>query len=377
MYQTLKRRSTGTSGGLDDYYFSSYAGVGASSSTSSFSTSPGPSHEMMFGSPTTSNIEMSRGPSRQAGGSHANLRDLIHEEEEGETVSPEQYLSRLPRPPYSHNSSDDRGQGDSSSPNGRMQISTSDDNRLHPLRQDSMDKQISPGGYSNSSASHYSSSELSSDNESFGFDVNGRPLNGLMGPRAETAWNRSLSRIEVRESVDSSITVMDPYTPDPPLQNERFETTPQNGRYPTTHLSPRDSNAPTSPASTSDRTPTLGGPVMSSGRLANIAHPASSKSSLVSDRTRHLRRRPNLGSVWVDRMRKGKKLSKVGIGGQCRQTPLVDCLAIPYYRPIGSTARLPDRVIQILVLQRALSHLHEVHYGPSEYHSIPISNQAD
>jgi hypothetical protein len=286
MHPTLKRRSTGTSGGLDDYYFSSYAGVGASSSTSSFSTSPGPSHEMMFGSPTTSNIEMSRGPSRQAGGSHANLRDLIHEEEEeAETVSPEQYLSRLPRPPYSHNSSDDRGQGDSSSPNGRMQISTSDDNRLHPLRQDSMDNQISPGGYSNSSASHYSSSELSSDNESFGFDVNGRPLNGLMGPRAETAWNRSLSRIEVRESVDSSITVMDPYTPDPPLQNERFETTPQNGRYPTTHLSPRDSNAPTSPASTSDRTPTLGGPVMSSGRLANIAHPASSKSSLVSDRT--------------------------------------------------------------------------------------------
>lgn len=287
MHPNLKRRSTGTSGGLDDYYFSSYAGVGASSSTSSLSTSPGPSHDLMFGSPTLSNVDMSRGPSRQAGGSHANLKDLIHQEEDAGTVSPDQYLSQLPRPPYSHNSSDDRGQGqgEPSPPNGRMEIFTSDDNRLHPLRQDSLDNQISPGGYSNSSASHYSLSELSSDNESFGFDVNGRALNGLMGPRAESAWSRSVSRIEVRDSVDSSITVVDQYTPDPPPQNERFETTPQNARYPSSHLTPRDHNAPTSPASTSDRTPTLGGPVMSSGRLINIANPTSSKSSLVSDRT--------------------------------------------------------------------------------------------
>lgn len=286
MHQSLKRRSTGTSGGLDDYYFSAYSGV-ASSSTSSLAMSPGQTqHEMMFASsPTMSHTDMSRGPSRQDRTSQANLRDLIHEEEEAEIDSPEQYLSRLPRPPYSQYSSDDRGAGPNPT-NGRIHINTqpSDDSRLHPSRQDSIDNQVSPS-YSHSTASHYSSSELSSDNESFGFDVNGGALNGLMGPRVEGAWPRSVSRGEVRDSVDSSITVLDPYSTPANPQNERFDTTPQNAQYPTTHLSPLDHNGPTSPTSTTDRTPTLGGPVMSSGRLGNITHPMSSKSSLVSDRT--------------------------------------------------------------------------------------------
>jgi len=284
MHQSLKRRSTGTSGGPDDYYFSSYAGIGASSSTSSLSMSPGAAHEMMFASsPTMSNTAMSRGPSRQDMTSQAYLRDLIHEEEEAETESPEQYISRLPRPPYSQYSSDDRGPN---AANGRIHIDTqpSNETHLHPQRQESMQDQISPS-YSHSTASHYSSSEMSSDNESFGFDVNGTPLNGLLGSRAESVWPRSVSRVEVRESVDSSITVMDQYSTPSNPQNDRFEITPQNARYPTTHLSPLDHNAPTSPTTTSDLTPTLGGPVMSSGRLANITHPMSSKSSLVSDLT--------------------------------------------------------------------------------------------
>ena len=78
---------------------------------------------------------------------------------------------------------------------------------------------------------------------------------------------------------------MDQYSTPSNPQNDRFEITPQNARYQTAHLSPLDHNAPTSPTSMSDLTPTLGGPVMSSGRLANITHPMSSKSSLVSDRT--------------------------------------------------------------------------------------------
>jgi hypothetical protein len=246
--------------------------------------SPGAAHEMMFASsPTMSHSDMSRGPSRQDITSQANLRDLIHEEEEAESESPEQYLSRLPRPPYSQYSSDDRGPNPA---NGRIQIITqpSDDSRLHPLRQDSIENQVSPS-YSHSTASHYSSSDISSDNESFGFDVNGAPLNGLMGSRSEAVWPRSVSRLEVRESVDSSITVMDQYNTPLNPQNDRFDTTPQNARYPTSHLSPLDNNGPHSPASTSDRTPTLGGPVMSSGRLANVTNPMSSKSSLVSERT--------------------------------------------------------------------------------------------
>jgi hypothetical protein len=248
--------------------------------------SPGPSHEMMFAaSPTTSTMDMSRGPSRQDRTSQANLRDLIHEEEEAESASPEQYMSRLPRPPYSQYSSDSRGTGEPNPTNGRIHINTQpDDSRLRPLRQDSIDNQVSPS-YSHSTASHYSSSELSSDNESFGFDVNGGALNGLMGARAESAWPRSASRVEVRESVDSSITVISPYNTPANIQNDRFETTPQNARYPSTHLTPFDHNDPTSPGSTSDRTPTMGGPVMSSGRLADITHPQSSSSSFVSDRT--------------------------------------------------------------------------------------------
>jgi len=173
--------------------------------------SPGVAHDMMFASsPTMSHTDMSRGPSRQDINSQANLRNLIHEEEEAESESPEQYMSRLPRPPYSQYSSDDRGLNPA---NGRIQINTqpSDDSRLHPLRQDSIENQVSPS-YSHSTASHYSSSDISSDNESFGFDVNGTPLNGLMGSRSEAVWPRSVSRVEVRESVDSSITVMDPYT---------------------------------------------------------------------------------------------------------------------------------------------------------------------
>jgi hypothetical protein len=121
---------------------------------------------------------------------------------------------------------------------------------------------------------------MSSDNESFGFDVNGAPLNGLLGTR-ELAWARSGSRIEVRESVDSAITVMDPHgTPMAHGYDERPRGTPPNFRYAAGHLSPRDPNGsgPTSPSS--ERTPTMGGPVMSSGRLASISHPDSSKSSL-------------------------------------------------------------------------------------------------
>jgi hypothetical protein len=126
---------------------------------------------MFASSPTMSHSDMSRGPSRQDITSQANLRDLIHEEEEAESESPEQYMSRLPRPPYSQYSSDDRGLNPA---NGRIHINTqpSDDPRLHPLRQDSIENQVSPS-YSHSTASHYSSSDISSDNESFGFDVNG------------------------------------------------------------------------------------------------------------------------------------------------------------------------------------------------------------
>ena len=285
MHQSLKRRSTGTSGGLDDYYFSSYAGIGASSSTSSLAMSPGPSHDLMLASsPTTSTMDMSRESSRQNRSPQANLRDLIHEEEEAETASPEQYMSRLPRPPYSQYQFDNRATGESSPGTGRIHIDTqSDHSRLRP-RQESVENQVSPS-YSHSSASHYSSSEMSSDNESFGFDVNGGALNGLLGPRAESAWSRSASRMEVRESVDSSITVISPYSTPAQTQEAQLETTPQNVRYPTSYLSPTDRIDPTSPGSASDRTPTLGGPVMSSGRLTEITHPQSSKTSLVSERT--------------------------------------------------------------------------------------------
>jgi hypothetical protein len=282
----LKRRSTETSGGLDDYYFSSYAGVGSSSSTSSLSMSPGPSHELMLGSsPTTSTMGMSRGPSRQGRGSQANLHDLIHEEEEAEALADpnQQYMSRLPRPPYSRQlSSDSRGNGSGPSSH-RVHITTQSNtdpaSRLQPVKQDSVEDGISPGGYSHSSNSHYSSSEMSSDNESFGFDVNGAPLRGLLGPR-ELGWARSGSRIEVRESVDSAITLMDQRTtPLAPLYHERPQGTPPNFRYAAGHLSPYDTDGsgPTSPIS--ERTPTMGGPVMSSGRMASIAQPDTSRST--------------------------------------------------------------------------------------------------
>jgi hypothetical protein len=91
-------------------------------------------------------------------------------------------------------------------------------------------------------------------------------------------------------NLDDAILPNQQTTPIPPPHDERFHDTPQNVRYPTSHLSPRDYNGTASPGSTSDRTPTLGGPVMSSGRLTNVAHPDSSKSSLaLSDASTQVR----------------------------------------------------------------------------------------
>lgn len=307
----IKRRSTDTAS-LDEYYFSSLAGVGASSSTSSLAMSPDNSNGLLsFGtSPTPSIVDLSRGPSSQGhirglgqgqgqgqgSRSHASLRDLINQEGESMSLStsPTDHLSTLPRPPFSHQvSSDSQGPVDPGPSNRRIHVVSypSDPSvpRINPQRQDSSatDDDRSPGGYSQSSASHYSSSELSSDNESFGFDVDGGALRGLLGPEAEREWGRSGSRIEVRESVDSSITVMDNHTTPMPTDNmDRFELHPPHFSYPDPHqsrgqnLSPRyqTQTSPTSPKN--DRTPTIGGPVISSGRLAFVAPPDTSKRSL-------------------------------------------------------------------------------------------------
>lgn len=261
-----KRRSTDTAS-LDDYYFSSLAGVGASSSTSSLAMSPGPSNPLMFGNgPTHSAVDLSRDPSAQGiNQDTASLRGLINQEEE--SASPHDYLPSLPRPPFSHQHSSDSQTGPS---NRRIQIVSYPSDQSIP--QYSHQDERSPGGYSHSSASHYSSSELSSDNESFGFDVDGNPLghplHGLLGQGVD--WSRSASRVEVRESVDSAFTVMDnSSTPMPPSQRDRF------GLSPTTYTPPTSPNH-------NDRTPTLGGPVISSGRLAFVAPPDTSQRSLNS-----------------------------------------------------------------------------------------------
>jgi hypothetical protein len=289
------RRSTDTAS-LDDYYFSSLAGVGASSSTSSLATSPSPSNVMTFGnSPTHSSVELSRGPSAQelrdvtgnGDRSTTSLRGLINQEEESMSASPNYHLSSLPRPPFSHQqSSDSQGPINPGPSNRRIHVVSypSDQSipqsQFNPQRQDSIDDERSPGGYSHSSASHYSSSERSSDNESFGFDVDGNPLMGLMGRGGGQEWSRNGSRVEVRESVDSSFTVTDSQsTPMPPgpSERERFGLSPPTLQYP----DPRDRTSPTS-SNHNDRTPTLGGPVISSGRLAFVAPPDASQRSLNS-----------------------------------------------------------------------------------------------
>lgn len=214
-------------------------------------------------------------------------------------TSPQNYLSApLPRPPFAHQASaDSQGPIDPGPSNRRIHVvSYPSDNSVQQVnhRQDSMDgEDRSPGGYSqSSSASHYSSSIQSSDNESFGFDVDGGALKGLLGPEAKRVFDesRSASRIEVRESVDSAMTVMDNYhaseaTQATPMQGQsnqdgRFDTRLPNFSYP-------NRSQPTSPSASisassinADRTPTLGGPVMSSGRLAFIAPPDASKRSL-------------------------------------------------------------------------------------------------
>lgn len=294
-----RRRSTDTAS-LDEYYFSSLAGVG--SSTSSLAMSPGPSHGMTFGnnSPTQSAVDLSRGPSAQGtreengngngNGKHSatSLRGLINQEEESMSASPHDYLSSLPRPPFSHQqSSDSQGPINPGPSNRRIHVVSypSDQSipqsRSIPQRHDSLDDERSPGGYSHSSASHYSESELSSDNESFGFDVDGNPLRGgFMGPGGGD-WSRSASRTEVRESVDSAFTVMDNHsTPMPSEQRERFGLSPAALQYP----DPCRRTPPTSPTH-NDRTPTLGGPVISSGRLAFVAPPDASQRSLDSLQT--------------------------------------------------------------------------------------------
>lgn len=201
------------------------------------------------------------------------------------SASPEDYLSHLPRPPFSHQqSSESQGPTDPGPSNRRIHVVSypSDQSvpQLNSQRQDSMHDERSPGGYSHSSNSHYSSSEMSSDNESFGFDVDGTALKGLLGPDAGRDWGRSGSRIEVRESVDSSITVMDAHaTPVPPSQRERFDFNPPTLNYPPSHYDPYLRSPPISP-NKDDRTPTLGGPVVSSGRLAFVAPPDASKRSL-------------------------------------------------------------------------------------------------
>lgn len=289
-----KRRSTDTAS-LDEYYFSSLAGVGASSSTSSLAMSPAPSNGLSFGhSPTHSAVDLSRGPSAQSMGdangqgagnrSTTSLRGLITQEEESMSASPRDYLhtSSLPRPPFSHQqSADSQGPINPGTSNRRIHVVSypSDQSvpQINPHRQDSIDDERSPGGYSQSSASHYSSSELSSDNESFGFDVDGNPLKGLLGTADGQEWGRSGSRLEVRESVDSSVTVTDNHsTPMAPYQRERFALSPPSLHYPdpyhrTPHTSPNH-----------DRTPTLGGPVISSGRLAFVAPADASQRSINS-----------------------------------------------------------------------------------------------
>lgn len=212
------------------------------------------------------------------------------------SASPPNYLSPLPRPPFSHQSSaDSQGPIDPGPSNRRIHVvSYPSDNAVPQVnRQDSADQEErSPGGYSQSSgASHYSSSIQSSDNESFGFDVDGGALKGLLGPEAQREWDRSrsASRIEVRESVDSTNTIMNNYdashaTPMPSgSQSGRFDIHPPNFSYPDRHYQNR--SQPTSPGASSinaDRTPTLGGPVMSSGRLAFIAPPDTSKRSITA-----------------------------------------------------------------------------------------------
>lgn len=311
----LRRRSTDTTS-LDEYYFSSLAGVGASSSTSSLAMSP-ENGALAFGnSPAPSVVDLSRGPSsqgqvqgqaqgqgtRNGNRSHASLGDLINQEEESMSSSPTDYLSTLPRPPFSHHATSDSDQQASAADPGPSNRGIhvvpypSDQSvpRVSPRKDSGMtaasasvsvDDERSPGGYSQSSASHYSSSELSSDNESFGFDVDGGALRGLLGPEAEREWGRSGSRIEVRESVDSSITVMDNHaTPMPTEHKERFDIHPPNLSYPDPHQShsPRNrshhTDSTTSPKN--DRTPTIGGPVISSSRLGFVSPADASKRSL-------------------------------------------------------------------------------------------------